>query len=137
MGKTIPEGWHSVTPRLIVRDVAREVTFLKEAFNATGDLIADRPCQLRIGDSIVMVSGVEVRELMPSFLYLYVDDADETYERAIKAGAESLEDPRDTPYGDRRAMVRDPGGNIWQIATHNREAFDAFMKQRMSDGEML
>jgi len=137
MSKTIPEGWHSVTPRLIVRDVAREVTFLKEAFNATGDLIADKPCQMRIGDSIVMVSGVEVRELMPSFLYLYVDDADETYERAIKAGAESLEDPRDTPYGDRRAMVRDPGGNIWQIATHNREAFDAFMKQRMSDGEML
>ena len=135
MGKTIPEGWHSVTPRLIVRDVAREVTFLKEAFNATGDLIADRPCQMKIGDSIVMLSGVEVRELMPAFLYLYVDDTDAAYERAIKAGAESLEDPRDTPYGDRRAMVRDPGGNIWQIATHNREVFEAFMKQRMSDGE--
>jgi hypothetical protein len=92
--KTIPEVWHSVTPRLIVRDVAREVTFLKEAFNATGDLIADRPCQMKIGDSIVMVSGVEVRELMPAFLYLYVDDTDAAYERAIKAGAESLEDPR-------------------------------------------
>ena len=73
-----------------------------------------------------MVSGVEVRELMPAFLYLYVDDADATYSVQLKPVTESLEDPRDTPYGDRRAMVRDPGGNIWQIATHNREAFDAF-----------
>jgi PhnB protein len=135
MGKSIPEGWHTVTPRLIVRDVDREVQFLKEAFNATGDLQPDMPCQMRIGDSVIMVSGVGVRELMPAFLYLYVDDADATYERAIKAGAESLEDPLDMPYGDRRAMVRDPGGNTWQIATHNKEAFDAFMRQRMAAGK--
>ena len=135
MGKSIPEGWHTVTPRLIVRDVDREVQFLKEAFNATGDLQPDMPCQMRIGDSVIMVSGVGVRELMPAFLYLYVDDTDATYERAIKAGAESLEDPLDMPYGDRRAMVRDPGGNTWQIATHNKEAFETFMRQRVAAGK--
>jgi PhnB protein len=51
-------------------------------------------------------------------LYVYVPDADATYRRAIAAGATSLEAPLDTPYGDRRAMVRDRWGGVWQIATH-------------------
>jgi uncharacterized glyoxalase superfamily protein PhnB len=71
---------------------------------------------MQIGDSRVMVSGTEARAATRAFLYLYVDDADATYERAIKAGAKSVEKPADMPYGDRRAMVRDPGGNLWQIA---------------------
>ena len=75
------------------------------------------PAQIRIGDSLVMVSEVGVRDAMPAFLYLYVDDIDATYERALKAGAKSLEEPQDMPYGDRRGMVKDPAGNIWQIAT--------------------
>lgn len=66
-----------------------------------------------------MASSVGPREAMPASLYLYVDDADTTYSRALEAGAVSIEAPRDTPYGDRRGMVQDPCGNIWQIATHN------------------
>lgn len=118
MAKWIPEGWHSVTPRLVVHDPAGLVGFLKDAFGASGDFVTAAPSQMRIGDSIVMVSGVGPREPMPAFLYLYVDDIDETYQRALKAGAVSLEEPRDVPYGDRRAMVKDPFGNDWQIATH-------------------
>ena len=56
------------------------------------------------------------REAFPAFLYVYVDDADEAFQRAIEAGAAVIEEPLDTPYGDRRAMVRDPFGNIFQIA---------------------
>jgi uncharacterized glyoxalase superfamily protein PhnB len=55
---------------------------------------------------------------MPAFLYVYVADADQTYERAIAAGAEAIETPTDMPYGDRRATVRDSWANIWQIATY-------------------
>jgi uncharacterized glyoxalase superfamily protein PhnB len=55
---------------------------------------------------------------MPSFLYLYVEDVDATYQRALHAGAISLEAPTETPYGDRRAMLQDPCGNVWQIATY-------------------
>ena len=73
---------------------------------------------IKIGDSLVMVSSVGPRDAMPAFLYLYVDDIDATYQRGLKAGALSLEEPWDTPYGDRRGMVQDPFGNIWQIATH-------------------
>ena len=130
MTKSIPVGWHSVTPRLVADDVARLAEFLKQAFGGTGDVHPDMPCQITIGDSLVMVSEVGVREAMPAFLYLYVDDIDATYKRALEAGGESLEEPQDMPYGDRRCMVKDPGGNVWQIATHNAEAFQEFMRRR-------
>jgi PhnB protein len=120
MTKQIPKGWHSVTPRLVVHDPAKLVKFLKRAFAAAGDFRAEMPSVMRIGDSLVMVSGVDPREPMPAFLYLYVDDIDATYRRALKAGATSLEEPQDMPYGDRRGMVEDPWGNIWQIATYMR-----------------
>ena len=121
MTKTIPEGWRSVTPRLVVRDAALLVEFLKRVFDATGDFRSDRPSVIRIGDSLVMVSSVGPRDAMPAFLYLYVDDIDATYQRALEAGAVSLEEPTEVPYGDRRGMVQDPCGNIWQIATHKDE----------------
>ena len=111
-----------MTPRLVVQDTARLVEFLKQAFGATGDFRTDIPSIIKIGDSIVMVSGVGPRDAMPSFLYLYVDDIDETYRRALNAGAVSLEEPQNLPYGDRRGMVEDPCGNVWQIATHKGAA---------------
>jgi uncharacterized glyoxalase superfamily protein PhnB len=120
MTNPIPQGWHSVTPRIVVHDTARLVEFLKQAFGAKGDFRTEAPSVIRIGDSNVMVSSVGPREAMPAFLYLYVEDTDATYKRALEAGAVSLEEPTETPYGDRRGMVEDPCGNIWQIATHRR-----------------
>jgi PhnB protein len=114
-----PDGWHTVTPRIFTADVAGLVGFLKAVFNADGEYHEGRPTEIKIGDSIVMISdGGGRRETMPGFLYVYVKDADETYRRAVDAGAASLEKPMDTPYGDRRATVLDSWGNTWQIATH-------------------
>ncbi len=118
MAKSVPEGWHSITPRLVVRDPANFMQFLRHAFGASGDFVTDAPSLIRIGDSIVMVSGVGPRAAMPCFLHFYVDDTDATYKHALEAGAVTLEEPSDMPYGDRRAMVKDPCGNDWQIATH-------------------
>jgi PhnB protein len=70
-----------------------------------------------VGDSTIMISSAGPRPAMPAFLYVYVDDADATYRRAMDAGARSLEEPLDTPYGDRRGMVEDRWGNVWQVAT--------------------
>jgi PhnB protein len=67
-----------------------------------------------------MVSDAGVREQMLSCLYVYVENADVTWQRAVTAGALSLEAPSDTPYGDRRGMVKDRWGNLWQIATRLR-----------------
>jgi PhnB protein len=110
------EGYHSITPRIVVTDVAAQVEFLRSVFDATGAVDPDRPAELRIGDSLIMVSPATARDEFPAFLYVYVDDANDVYERALAAGATTMEAPLDTPYGDRRAMVRDPFGNVFQIA---------------------
>jgi uncharacterized glyoxalase superfamily protein PhnB len=117
-----PDGWHTVTPRIFADDAAGMVGFLKAVFNARGEEQVGKPSELQIGDSIVMVSdGGGQREAPPAFLYVYVEDADRTYERAVEAGAATLEEPTDTPYGDRRATVRDRWGNVWQIAPHQED----------------
>lgn len=112
----MPSHSQSVTPRMVVPDVVGEVAFLQTVFGGTGDVEPGRPVEFRIGDSVVMISEVGERHPFPAFLYVYVDDADQAYQRALEAGAESLEPPSDMPYGDRRAMVRDHHGNVFQIA---------------------
>ncbi|OLT14509.1 bleomycin resistance protein [Pseudonocardia sp. CNS-139] len=107
---------------MFVADPAGAVDFLRAVFGAAGDVPQGRPAEIRIGDALVMVSGTEEREAFPVFLHVYVDDADAAFRRAADAGATVLEEPFDTPYGDRRAMVRDPFGNVFQIATARRAA---------------
>ena len=119
-----PPGWHTVTPRIVARDARGLVRFLASAFGARGEYDDARPSVVTLGDSIVMISDAGARPPAPAFLYVYVADTDSTYRRAVDAGARSLEAPMETPYGDRRAMVEDPWGNTWQIATrgHTRNA---------------
>ena len=112
-----PPGWHTVTPRIIVHNARNLVDFVKQVFGATGDYHPQAPAELRIGDSIIMISDTGARDAMPACLYVYVENADATWQRAIDAGAQSLEAPLNTPYGDRRGMVKDKWGNTWQIAT--------------------
>ena len=117
MGDGVPRsGYRSVTPRLFVDDVAAQVQFLREVFGAVGEPELERPSEIQIGDSKIMVASTAERDPFPGFLYVYVDDVDRVYENALRAGADSLEAPSDQPYGDRRAMVRDPFGNVFQIA---------------------
>ena len=117
----VPPGWHTVTPRIVVQGSSGLIQFLRRTFNATGDVQRDRPSEIRIGDSVIMISDAGLRESMPAFLYVYVDDVDATYRRALNAGATSVEEPLDLPYGDRRGTVRDAWGNLWQIATHQTD----------------
>jgi uncharacterized glyoxalase superfamily protein PhnB len=95
------------------------VEFVKHVFDAAGDYRDGAPTVLSIGDSMIMISEIEVRGPTPAFLYVYVCDADRTYRLAVSAGAVSVEEPRNLPYGDRRAMIEDRWGNVWQIATPN------------------
>lgn len=119
MSKFKPDGWPTLAPRLFTLDVAGLVAFLKDVFDAEGEPRADGPAEVRIGESVVMVSdGGGAREASAATLYVYVADADAVYRRALASGAQSIEAPTDTHYGDRRAMVRDSWGNSWQIATY-------------------
>jgi uncharacterized glyoxalase superfamily protein PhnB len=111
---------------------AQFIAFLKEVFAAAEFVRYDAPdgtvmhAKMRIGDSIIALgdarrhtSGVELQQ-MPSGMYLYVPDADAVYRRAMAAGAVSLFEPADQPYGDRLAGVQDAWENRWYIATHMR-----------------
>ena len=100
----------------MVADVVAAVDFLVSVFAATAPAPAGGPVQVRLGDSLVLVSSAESRELFPAYLYVYVADVEATYARALAAGATSVEAPWVTPYGDFRAMVRDPSGNLFQLA---------------------
>lgn len=112
-----PKGWRTITPRIVADDSRNLVAFIKQVFDARGEYRDGAPTVLSIGDSMIMISDIGVRGPTPAFLYVYVRDADETHRLAISAGAKSVEEPRDLPYGDRRAMIEDRWGNIWQIAT--------------------
>jgi len=113
-----PHGWHSVTPRIVVHEAQQLVEFVKHVFGARGDYEPARPAVVSLGHSRIMISDAGMRQPAPAFLYVYVENTDETYRRAIEAGARTLEKPCDMPYGDRRAIVADKWGNIWQIATY-------------------
>jgi PhnB protein len=116
--KHIPVGWPAVIPRIAVDDPEGLVGFIQYVFGASGRFQPERPSELLIGDSLLMVGSTVGRQSMPAFLYVYVEDTDSTFRRAPEQGSESTEEPQDMPYGDRRAMIRDPWGNMWQIATH-------------------
>jgi uncharacterized glyoxalase superfamily protein PhnB len=146
--KPKPEGFHTVTPYLIVEGVAGLIDFLKQAFGAEEIERMASPdggiahAEVRIGDSIIMMG--EPRDEwkpMPGSIYLYVDDTDAAYKRALEAGATSLMEPADQFYGDRNGGVKDPSGNHWWIATHIEDVApeemarraEAFMKQHAGD----
>ena len=123
--KPIREGFHTITPYLIVHEAVELINFAKLAFEAeelyrgTGSA-GGIHAEVRIGDSIVMMGGGGAWRgtPKPTGIHLYVKDADAVYERALQAGAISLHEPVDQDYGDREASVKDPSGNHWYIATH-------------------
>jgi PhnB protein len=125
--KPWPEELRSVTPYLHPIGAARLIDFMKNAFDAKeverheGEGMIQH-AQLRIGDSIIAIGEAHgPYQPMPPALHLYVPDTDATYKRALRAGAISVSEPADQPYGDRFAGVKDPLGNQWYIATHKKD----------------
>ncbi len=123
-----PAGFGTVTPYLVGAEVPRLHAFLQQAFDAEVLSSHARPdgsimhSEVRIGDSIVEIGQSEKEaDARQSELHVYVADTDAAYARAMAAGARSLAEPRDQPYGDREAGIVDPIGNHWYIATHGAE----------------
>jgi PhnB protein len=131
--KPIPEGYHSVTPYLIVKGAAKAIEFYKQAFGATelGRMTAPDGkighAEIQIGDSRVMLAdefpemdsrGPESLGSTPVMIHLYVEDVDAVAKQATAAGARELRPVKDQFYGDRSGMFADPFGHQWNIATH-------------------
>jgi PhnB protein len=138
--KPIPDGYHTVNPYLMVEGASKLIDFVKKAFEAVEVERMNNPdnsvghAAVRIGDSVLMMSDARGQwKPMPSAIYLYVNDTDTTYRRALQAGATSLMEPADQFYGDRNAGVKDPVGNCWWIATHKEDLSSEELGKRAED----
>jgi uncharacterized glyoxalase superfamily protein PhnB len=138
MPEPIPAGHHTVTPYLLVEDVAGQIDFMIRAFGAVETSRSATPdgrimhAEVKIGDSFVMLGEASGEwKPMPCMLHLYVPDTDAVYASATRAGARSVREPADQFYGDRSAGVVDAEGNQWWIATHVEDVPPAEMERRM------
>lgn len=144
--KAIPEGYHTITPYMTVRDAARAVEFYKQAFGAVEKGIMKGPdgkvmhAELRIGDSLFMLADEfpQYGSLSPLStggsgmgLHIYVEDVDSAFDRAVRAGAKTEMPVTDTFWGDRYGKLADPFGHKWSIATHKRDMSREEMDEEM------
>jgi uncharacterized glyoxalase superfamily protein PhnB len=133
----MPEGYHTITPYLVVRNAGGLIDFLKQVFDAEETERMQRPdgslmhAEVRIGDSVVMMSEATGENApLPAMLHVYLEDTDAAYRRALAAGATSLREPADQFYGDRTAGVQDAFGNQWWMATHIEDVSPEEMQRR-------
>ena len=146
--KPVPDGYHTLTPFLTVRDAARAIEFYKNAFGAQERGAMKGPdgkimhAEMMIGDSIIMLSDEfpEFGALSPQStggagmgLHIYLDGVDAAFDRAVKAGAEVEMPVMDQFWGDRYGKLKDPFGHHWSIATHTKDLSLDEMKQGMND----
>jgi PhnB protein len=150
--KAIPEGYHTLTPYLTVRDAARAIEFYKQAFGAVERGVTKGPdgkimhAELKIGDSIFMLADEfpEFGSMSPLStggsgmgMHIYSEDVDKAFDRAVKAGAKVDMPVGDMFWGDRYGKLSDPFGHKWSIATHKAdlspEEMDKGMKAMMKD----
>ncbi|MCC5806007.1 MAG: VOC family protein [Opitutales bacterium] len=132
-----PGGYHTITPYLNIKDAPGFIEFAKRVFGAEITERIDGPggsimhAEIRIGDSVVMLSeACEQRGPMPSSLYVYVDDMNSVYKRAVEAGAKPEMPPADMFWGDRFGNVTDAWGIQWSIATHVEDVSPDELKKR-------
>ncbi|MBA2491408.1 MAG: VOC family protein [Gammaproteobacteria bacterium] len=151
--KFVPDGYHTATPYLILNDAAAE--FYTQASDAAELMrLPDHSgkighAEIKIGNSVIMLAdeapdwGCRSPQSLggtPVSIMLYVEDADTTFNRAVKAGAKPLRPMEDKFYGDRAGTLEDPYGHQWHLATHTedlsaealQQRFDAFMKQQLN-----
>jgi PhnB protein len=135
--KPIPDGYHMVTPYLTVADAEAQINFLKQAFGAaetfrhTDDKGKVSHAEVRVGNSMLMIGQARDQWTpRPATFYLYVEDADAVYKRAVAAGGKSMHEPTNQVYGDRSGGVEDSLGNQWWIATHIEDVSSEEMKRR-------
>ena len=145
--KAIPDGYHSVTPYLIIDGAARALDFYKRAFDAKemmripspGDKIGH--AEIKIGDSVIMLADEhpEMGARSPSHfggspvsIMIYVEDVDKQFKQAIAAGGTEVRPLADQFYGDRSGTLKDPFGHSWHLSTHKEDVSMEEMNRRMA-----
>jgi PhnB protein len=144
--KPIPDGYHSVTPYLIIKGAADAIEFYKKAFGATELFRMDHEgkvghAEIKIGDSPIMLAdenlemgykGPTTLGGTPVSIMIYVDDVDTIFKQALAAGGEQQKPLQDQFYGDRSGTLKDPFGHVWHVATHVEDVSPEEMEKRMA-----
>lgn len=143
--KPIPEGYHSITPYLIISGAAAAIDFYKKAFGASELFRMDAEggkighAEIKIGDSIIMLAdehpdmgyrGPQSLGGTPVTILLYVENADAVFARALDAGGKQMRPMQDQFYGDRSGSLADPFGHVWHVATHKEDVPMEEMQRR-------
>jgi PhnB protein len=146
--KPIPDGYHAVTPYLVVHDAAGAIEFYQRAFGAKETMRMDGPpgkiahAELKISDSMIMLSdempGSGARSPRslggsPVSIFLYVENVDTVFNRAVAAGAKADQPLADMFWGDRYGKLTDPFGHSWSLATHKEDVAPAEMARRSKE----
>jgi PhnB protein len=146
--KPIPDGYHTATPYLILKDAAQAIDFYKRAFGATELMRMPGPggkighAEIKIGDSPIMLAdefpdmghkGPRALGGSPVTIMLYVNDSDATVAQAVSAGAKVTKPLQDQFYGDRSGTIEDPFGHVWHISTHKEDVAPDEMDRRMKE----
>jgi PhnB protein len=145
MTKPIPEGYHSVTPYLIITGAAEAIDYYKKAFGATELFRMPAPggkighAEIKIGDSPIMLAdehpemGYKSPRTLggtPTSIMIYVADVDTVFDQAIAAGGKAQRPVKDQFYGDRSGTLEDPFGHVWHVATHKEDVSADEMERR-------
>jgi PhnB protein len=145
MAKPIPDGYHSVTPYLIINDATAALDYYTRAFGAVELFRMPAPegkighAEIKIGDSPIMLAD-EFPEMgykspqslggSPVSLMIYVEDVDTVFKQAIAAGGKEQRPVKDQFYGDRSGTLEDPFGHVWHVATHKEDVAPDEMERR-------
>ncbi|NNC94824.1 MAG: VOC family protein [Chitinophagales bacterium] len=136
----LPKGYTNITPYLVVTDVEVLMDFLSNAFEAE-ELLSMKDdegkinhAEMKIGNAMLMMGRAnDPTNVSSSMLYIYCDDCDKYYQKAIEAGATSVREPADQFYGDRNASVTGPMGNSWFIGQHKEDVPEDELEKRMKE----
>jgi PhnB protein len=143
--KPVPDGYHTVTPYLVISGAAKAIDFYTKAFGAQEQFRMPGPeghimhAEIRIGDSVVMLSdefpqmGAKSPQSLggtPVNIFLYVEDVDAWFKRATAAGCTAEQPPTDMFWGDRYGKLSDPFGHSWSLATHKEDVAPEEMGKR-------
>ena len=138
--KPIPEGFQQAIPYLVVPDGAAQMEFLINAFAGVemermlGPDGSVMHGEVKIGNSVIMIGQAQKEtEVRKTMVYLYMEDCDKFFNRAIELGAEVVSELADQFYGDRHGAVRDTNGNDWYIATHKEDLTPEQMQERLAN----
>ena len=134
-----PKGFHTATPNLITDDAPKLLQFLKDGLGGKEVGMIKWPdgsirhAEVLLGDSRIFLGQETLeRPAMACRVYLFVENVDKAYARALRAGAVGLSPPHDAYYGDRTAVIRDPAGNVWTLAARKENLTDKEREKRLS-----